>query len=85
MDHLTSPNPELERLRRQTREGQAYWGGTGPAGQTCGACVWWRFGEHHHRRAYCHKYAAMTGKRSVPAVPGGALACKYFEKRGEKT
>jgi hypothetical protein len=58
-------------------EGQAHFGGTGPADARCSGCKHWRGGGLDNRA--CQKFVAMTGVRGK-TIPGSALACKYFEQ-----
>jgi hypothetical protein len=58
-------------------EGQAHFGGTGPADARCSGCKHWRGGGLDNRA--CQVFVGMTGVRGK-RIPGSALACKYFEQ-----
>jgi len=70
--HLTSTNPELEELVRNTPRGMAHWSGTGPADATCGKC---RF----LVKDRCSEFAQMMSKQGGK-IPPETPACRYFER-----
>jgi len=90
----TTPNlttgfaAELADNIRWTHSGQAFWAGTGPAGATCGDCIFWGYSQvirsadgnavGTKKSCGCAKFHQLTGKHG-PAIPDSALACKYFE------
>lgn len=76
------------RKERNTHDGQAYWGGTGPDGKTCRECSQW---QSHGYKSLANKAAAgilkdgpcvqfkkLTGGHAGPKFPHYARACKYF-------
>jgi hypothetical protein len=92
---LTSSNPELDRLVRQTPDGMMYWSGTSTVpGATCGRCRHYGYTtvirndvgnavkttKHPASCALFHKYTRQHGKTIGQCTP----ACKYFEPRPEK-
>jgi hypothetical protein len=72
----------VERQALQTYAGQAFFGGTGPVGKTCGGCSFWD-GKPTSRAAICLMHKRMRDGRAGPIVPRQAAACKYFEMRPE--
>lgn len=82
--HLTEPNPDLAKKRKETHAGMAFWAGTGPDGKTCRECAHWNSGGYLSscgllRDSPCEKYARMMNCVAGPLVPHYAKACKYFE------
>ncbi len=86
--HLTSPNPELDRLAEQTPPGMAHWSGTGPNGATCGSCRHYGFertiqGENRDEvfvrkhRTSCAIFWRLMG-RVGPGLPHDQPACRYW-------
>jgi|SRR5215813_3363157 hypothetical protein len=82
----------LEKQIRSTHEGQAYFGGSGPSGATCGECVFLGYFRQHYkngnpvkaaRTGGCAKFHALTGKHG-PVVPKYASACRYFKRKEEE-
>jgi hypothetical protein len=78
-DHLTKPDPKIARLVRKTPPGMAHWASTGPAGATCGRCLFYQ-----NKTERCGKYIAMMragGSRNVPVlkVPSSTEACRHYE------
>lgn len=91
-NHLTSPNPELDRLVRQTPEGMMFWSGTcSDASAMCGGCKHYGYevvvrndagngvGAHKYpsRCALYRKHMRRHGKPLDEKTP----ACKYFEAK----
>lgn len=74
----------------QTYEGQAHFGGTGPA-TTCATCNHWNAGKHREagcgvtppqpRSAECAKFFELTRKHGPP-VPARASACRHWIRWG---
>lgn len=86
--HLTEPNPDLAKKRKETHAGQAFWAATGPDGKTCRECSEWMSTGYLAssgllKDSPCDKYARMMNCTAGPAVPHYAKACKYFEAAGE--
>jgi hypothetical protein len=90
--YLTNPNPELERLIRQTPEGMMFWSGTCIDPHiTCTDCKHYGYTtvvrndagnmvDTHKYPTSCalyHKHTGRHGKLFDPKTP----ACKYFETR----
>ena len=83
---------ELEQQIRHTRAGMAHWAGSGPAGATCGQCLYWTYWEQvrneagntvkTRQRKGCGKYYALTDCHG-PALPAVTEACRHFEQRKE--
>jgi hypothetical protein len=84
LNHLTTPNPDLDRLIRQTPEGMMFWAGSA----TCGGCK--HFGYEAATRneagnvvdtkrypASCILYRKRTGRHGKP-LEQATPACKYF-------
>jgi hypothetical protein len=73
----------FDRTARASHEGQAHFGGTGPAGECCRGCMFWdrRAVDRgiHAKPARCMKFIRLTGKPGAP-VPGAAPACRYFSR-----
>lgn len=87
--HLTEPNQTLAQQRADTKPGQAFWGGTGPAGKTCRSCTRWTGGDYMAgsgllRDAACGKYTSMMNGAEGARVPHYAKACKYYEAGEER-
>jgi hypothetical protein len=86
-DHLTEPNAELAKLRRQTPHGMMHWSGTGPDKTTCGMCqhfgYWYttRPNRTHEKPHACALYWKHMHKHPVEAINPGTPSCKYFERR----
>jgi hypothetical protein len=89
-EHYTQPNPELERIRRQTYAGMAHWAGSGPSDKTCRECVYWvHYHNQYHSKngpyqgklqdARCTKYLDLMGHVGM-AFPDDAKACMFFEQ-----
>jgi len=89
--HLThSYSDALEQQIRSTHQGQAYFGGSGPFGATCGECIHLGYFRQHRNKAGdtiksthasgCAKFYEFTHKHG-PAVPAHAPACRYFERK----
>jgi hypothetical protein len=82
---------DVSEAQKLTQPGQAHWAGSGPAGQTCGSCIYrgyWLtlFNEAglptgSRRSGGCAKYRRLTGKHG-PAISAGLKACRYFVARG---
>ena len=92
MIYLTSPNPDLDRLIRQTPPGMMFWSGTcTDPGATCGGCRHYGYvitvrndaGNAVTTRkrptacALYHKHMARDGGTLDPKTP----ACKYHESK----
>lgn len=82
--HLTEPDLAFAQQRAETKPGQAFWGGTGPAGKTCRGCARWEFDGYMAssgllKDAPCGKYRALMHGQQGDRVPHFARACKYFE------
>src|SRR5262245_35084464 len=90
-DHLTEPNPELAALQKATPDGMAHWAGTGPAGSTCGGCMYFAgrrqklekgFGDLQPGR--CRKFARMiraawrTSHAPLLAVEPTTPSCRHW-------
>jgi hypothetical protein len=76
---------ELTGQIRGSHVGMAHFAGTGPAGTTCGGCVFLddklagKPGrEHRIQQPGCRKYLRLTGRHGG-AIPDNTPACKYFE------
>lgn len=90
-NHLTSPDPELDRQLSKTYAGMAHIAGTGPKGATCRECLYW--GNRNGKQRYsgkamggnmlkpgpCNRYREIMGKKGGE-VPYGASACRHFER-----
>ena len=81
---------ETKDAQKGTQPGMAFWAGTGPAGQTCGDCVfkgYWATKVNKsgtpvgsRRSKGCAKFRDLTGTHG-PAINQYLPACKYFEAR----
>ena len=89
--HLTGPNPELDRMIRQTPAGMMFWSGSNNSSSTCSGCKYFGFSIVERDSAgnaintkkcpdRCELYWKYTGKVSKP-FPGSTLACKYYEAK----
>jgi hypothetical protein len=89
--HLTpGHDPVLASQIRRTRAGMAHWAGSGPAGATCGECVflgYWKkilsaSGDtlQSQRVSGCQKFRELTGKHGA-VVPPSSEACRHFQRR----
>lgn len=88
--YLTSPDPDFDRQVAKTREGQANFAGTGPAGATCGACIFLGYWRPIHNKSGdligttksggCREFYRLTGKHG-PVVPEATEACRYFQRK----
>jgi hypothetical protein len=92
---LTSPNPELDEMRKRTPDGMAFWAGTYEKDRkaTCRLCQHWSKRDRDPMQRYsyyangrglrpgpCVKYQQMMHKdKPGPGVPHDTPACKYFE------
>jgi hypothetical protein len=90
--HLTSANPELDRLIRATPPGMAHWAGTGPAGTVCEGCA--HFGYREVKRdkttgdvlstvrktERCGKFYELM-KRSGDRISPRTPSCRHFQPR----
>jgi hypothetical protein len=54
-------DPGESRRLMDTVPGQAFFGGTGPAGMTCGSCGFWQLEEEKKGRR-CHQFRRLTGR-----------------------
>ena len=80
-EHLTVPNPELQRLINVTVRGMAHWATSGPPDKHCGECAFYtmvNIGAGKGPR--CQKYRILTGKWGTTKLPIGTPSCKYFEE-----
>lgn len=85
--HFTASNITLEAQRRRTFPGMAHFAGTGPAGETCRGCEFWKHDRQYYskighkggliRPAPCTKYREMMGDWGN-SIPDDAPSCKYF-------
>jgi hypothetical protein len=90
--HLTTPDPELNRLVKRTPPGMMYWSGTcTDLKATCGACHHFGYSvvvrndagnaintsKYPDRCALAHSYTKKHGER----LPQDTPACKYFEHK----
>jgi len=89
--HLTHGHPaEFEHQISTTHLGMAYFANSGPAGATCGDCIFLGYESPVRNRngdtirtachGGCKKYREFTNKRG-PVVPAHAAACRYFERK----
>jgi hypothetical protein len=89
--HLTSIEPELDRLVKQTLPGMAHWAGTGPAGTTCEQCRFFGYsaplrnglGETVSaikKDKCCHRYFRLMKQHGKPLLPQ-TPSCRHFEPR----
>jgi hypothetical protein len=76
--HLTS-DPDLGFDPSQSYEGMAHFAGTGPEGETCGSCLYWKGGDWRNRR--CEMFVVMRGVGNK-LIPANAEACRYWNSEG---
>ncbi len=72
--------------RSDAKPGMAHFAGTGPAGKTCGVCVYRGYyrNKYDAKKHYgCQKFRTLTG-RNGPAVDAAYQACRYFEQKEAK-
>lgn len=86
--HLTEPNQDLAKKRKDTRPGMAFWAATGPASRTCRECRHWDSlgylaSSGLLRDSPCARYRSMMNGETGPGVPHYAKACKYFDVAAE--
>jgi hypothetical protein len=72
--HLTEPDLDFARKRKDTFEGMAFWASTGPAGKTCRGCMHWKSDGY----SPCGKYKSLMHGQDGGRVPHYAKSCKYF-------
>jgi hypothetical protein len=89
--HLTSIDPEFDRLVKQTLPGMAHWAGTGPAGTTCEQCRFFGYsvplrngagntvGTKNHPKS-CHRFFELMKQHGKPLMPS-TPSCRHFEPR----
>ena len=76
--HLTAD--EHTELAQATLPGQAYFGGTGPFGATCGGCRHCVTKTPETRALFCDRHREMA-RRWGAQIRRDALACKYYEPK----
>ena len=80
MRHLTSTNPELERLARLTPKGMAHWASSGPINTTCGECAHLLSLKRKQNR--CAEFYRMMGVWGG-FIPRATPSCQHFTDLGE--
>jgi hypothetical protein len=89
--HLTSVDPRLDSMVRDTRPGMAHWGHSGPPGTTCGQCKHFGYsaplrnghGETVGAKGFpksCHLFFTLMRQHGRPLPPSQA-SCRHFEPK----
>jgi len=83
--HLTEPDMDFAKKRKDTFPGMAFWASTGPADKTCRGCRFWAAdgymaGSGLLRDSLCTKYRALMHGQEGGRIPHYAKACKYFDE-----
>lgn len=86
--HLTEPDMDFAKRRKDTFSGMAFWASTGPADKTCRGCIHWSAdgymaGSGLLRDSLCTKYRALMHGQEGGRIPHYAKACKYFEETSD--
>lgn len=77
-EHLV--REDASRVAFRTHQGQAYFGGTGPAGKSCKDCLLLNKSPRSTKYGNCSKYSELMNGDPAPQIPLSAHACKYFEQ-----
>jgi hypothetical protein len=88
MPHGTSLGAH-ERLAANTHKGMAHFAGSGPDGETCRTCVFWKFEKRYFSKGgrhggqlkpcACRKFKELMNGTTGAEVPHNARACKYWQ------
>jgi hypothetical protein len=93
--HLTTVDPELDRLIRATPAGaMAHWSGTGPLGTTCGQCQHFGYSAPIRNASgdatgsvkknnCCRLYWVLMRKHGAALAPSTA-SCRHFVVREDQ-
>jgi hypothetical protein len=79
----------VSRQQAITAPGMAYFAGTGPRGETCGKCLYWKYRYLTANGAVarsngCRKYYEMMNSKKGPDILPNLAACKYFQQIDNK-
>lgn len=94
-EHLTVANPALAALQAVTVPGMAHWASTGPGGQSCAGCAFFRarrkaVGEPKEapREGRCLKFIrinrALHGSAGIYWIPPQTASCRHFDAKPVK-
>src|SRR6516165_3623137 len=87
---LTQPDPAFAQSLGKTVAGMAHFAGSGPLGETCGACAHLHQVKRHGRRInccakftelMCQAFPSGRARAEGGEVPRGTPACRYFLPR----
>jgi hypothetical protein len=72
---------------RASFPGMAHFASTGPKGATCRECAFWKLPARptskSNEQRPCAKYTQLMFGKIGKSVPGGAFACRHFERKAQ--